>query len=162
MAGIYKGDWCATRKALKQLPEMQSLTGCATLQSLRTHLEHWPRQQSPPQNQNFLDAFLVLGLPELSSAEDFCAVETYVRTAGRRDELPADGRTERALMFWVYPARMWGPCRETVEKATGRLKRECHGLFMTVEQGVMVQDVVQMAKENLSLGELRHVHVAAR
>ncbi|KZV97420.1 hypothetical protein EXIGLDRAFT_730636 [Exidia glandulosa HHB12029] len=149
---------------------MQSLTGCMTLQSLKESAEHMfaPAPTfSPPEGQahdeTLLRAFLTLGLPELSSAEDFCAVETYVRTVGRRkddeDELPADARTSRALMFWVYPARMWGPCRETLDKTTGRLKLERHGLFMTVEQGVRVGDIVEKARQYLQVGVLKHVHV---
>lgn len=115
---------------------------------------------------SLLHAFLSLGLPELSSAENFCAVETYVRTAGRRnradDELPENGRTERGLLFWVYPSRLWGPYRKTVDKETGRVKVERHGLLMTVEEGARVGDVLDGAREGLTIGVLRHVHVRSQ
>lgn len=141
---------------------MPGVAGYTTLM-IKAHADFWPAAvPSAPRDDALLEALLTLGLPELSSAEDFCAVETYVRTAGRRnardDELPADAHTQRALLFWVYPARMWGPCREAMDKETGLLTVQRHGLLMTVEEGAFVGEVLEQAREHLRVGTLRHVH----
>ncbi|KZV97437.1 hypothetical protein EXIGLDRAFT_366375 [Exidia glandulosa HHB12029] len=111
-----------------------------------------------------LHALLVLDHDEISDTDDCEGVERYLISAGRRKKphLDRNGRVHRSVIFWLYPTGRWGHYRRVRDEETGEERLEKHGLLITVEEGALIQDVVQRAREGLVMGELRHEHVAAR
>lgn len=132
-------------------------------------VDKWPytvarSSSSSSVEEKLLHALLILDHDEISNADDCEPVERYLVGAGRRRKrhLERDGRTERSVVFWVYPTGLWGPYRRLTDEETGAERIEKHGLLLTVEEGALIQDVVQRAREGLVMGEIRHEHVAAR
>jgi len=91
-------------------------------------------------------------LDELSNAEDFSAVEGYIRNTGRVD---SSSKTTIGLLFWVYPTGLHGPYHETQEAEI-----EQHGTLVTVESGASSTDALAKIKRGFNLSGIGHVHVA--
>ncbi|TCD62548.1 hypothetical protein EIP91_006753 [Steccherinum ochraceum] len=100
-------------------------------------------------------------LDELSSADAYAAIASYVRTQGRSTSTSTPEHTTVGLTFWVYPTGLKGPYHVTDE---GEVKQ--HGVLMTVERGASVDEVVRRAREALEgvialdEGGVGHEHVA--
>ncbi|KAF9222150.1 hypothetical protein BS17DRAFT_783869 [Gyrodon lividus] len=99
---------------------------------------------------------------ELSDAEDFAAVENYIKAEGyvRGDSA---GRTRRGVVFWLYPTGSYGPYH-VLEDGTP----ECHGVLVTVEPGVDVQGFMSELKNRFTThgvysppSGITHEHFAA-
>lgn len=106
-------------------------------------------------------------LDELSSADAYAAIASYVRSQGRSSPSPdsTSEHTTVGLTFWVYPTGLKGPYHVTDE---GEVRK--HGVLMTVERGASVDEVVRRAREALERleaegeeggkGGVGHEHVA--
>lgn len=107
------------------------------------------------ESQSLLSALLVAGkLDEISNAEDYAAVERYVKSAGKADET---GKTTSGVAFWLYPTGLHGPYHVGDDGAVQQ-----HGILVTAEPGVVVGDVVQKARAvPLTENKLVHEHIAA-
>ncbi|KAH9475279.1 hypothetical protein JR316_0012390 [Psilocybe cubensis] len=99
---------------------------------------------------------------EISTAEDFGAVERYIRNQGRVDSA---GRTTIGLVFWVYPTGMRGPYHigsledhgDHQEEGSGRVST--HGLLVTVERGAALGDAVTTIRVECRTSGISHVHI---
>jgi hypothetical protein len=90
---------------------------------------------------------------EISNADDYASVHRYVKSQGRADN---SGNTTLGLVFWVYPTGLYGPYHETEDH-----KIKQHGLLLTVEPGVSVEEVVKRARAGLEDDVIVHEHVGA-
>jgi len=79
-------------------------------------------------------------------------VQRYVISQGRTDN---SGKTTLGLVFWVYPTGLYGPYHETEDH---QIKQ--HGLLLTVEPGVSIEEVVKRAKAGLKDNVIVHEHVS--
>ncbi|PPQ77860.1 hypothetical protein CVT25_015356 [Psilocybe cyanescens] len=101
-------------------------------------------------------------MDEISTAEDFAAVERYIRNQGRVD---GAGRTTCGVMFWVYPTGMRGPYHvgsleqdpEEGDEQGGEVKT--HGMLVTVERGAALSDALATIKLEHRLSGISHVHI---
>jgi hypothetical protein len=106
-------------------------------------------------NHGLLQALLTTTtLDEISNANDFAAVQNYVKYQAKADVF---GRTTVGLVFWVYPTGLYGPYHQTEDH---RIKQ--HGILLTVEPGALVADVVNTARAGLVDGVIVHHHISGR
>lgn len=97
-------------------------------------------------------------LDEISTAENFGAVERYIRNQGRLDSA---GRTTSGLMFWVYPTGMRGPYHigSLGQDEEERGEVTTHGLLVTVERGAALSDAVATIRLEFRMSGISHVHI---
>jgi hypothetical protein len=81
---------------------------------------------------------------EISDADDFASVEEEIRVKGYATK-DSGGRTQKGVVFWLYPTGLYGPYH-LLEDGTP----ECHGMLVTVEPGVHMQEVVSEMKKRLT------------
>jgi hypothetical protein len=90
-------------------------------------------------------------LDEISTAEG--QIEGYIRNRGHVDGV---GRVQSGLVFWVYPTGGKGPYEET---DNGEILK--HGLLLTIERGVLLDDAVRRAESALPAEGISHLHLPA-
>ncbi len=117
----------------------------------------WPlsvARTTGTENYGLLHALLATSsFDEISDADDYTAVQRYVKSQGRADD---SGKTTVGLVFWIYPTGLHGPYHETEYH---QIKQ--HGVLLTVEPGVLVAEVVKRARAVLKDDVIVHEHVSA-
>lgn len=104
-------------------------------------------------------ALLATGsLDEISNIEDFRGVHDYIFNRGRVNLTPKTGRTKMGLIFWVYPTGLHGPFHLVDEEDAGKGVVE-HGLLVTTEEGVEVEEAVRKVRKAFRTNGLAHEHI---
>jgi hypothetical protein len=84
---------------------------------------------------------------EISDAENFESLENYIKYKGSVD----GGRTRKGMTFWFYPTGLHGPYHCLEGGAV-----ECHGILLTVEPGVDVEEFMSELRNRLTKNGVYH------
>lgn len=90
---------------------------------------------------------------EISDADNFSAVESYMASRGRVNEA---GQITAGFAFWLYPTGMYGPFHLADD---GTVKK--HGTLITVERGATIRDAMERVRASVSHDTVTHEHIAA-
>ncbi|KAF7430380.1 hypothetical protein PC9H_006085 [Pleurotus ostreatus] len=90
---------------------------------------------------------------EISDADNFSAVETYMASHGRVNEA---GQITAGFAFWLYPTGKNGPFHLAED---GTVKK--HGTLITVERGATMRDAMERVRASVNQDEVTHEHIAA-
>jgi len=93
-------------------------------------------------------------LDEISNADNFAAVETYIRRQGHVDA--QTGKLQSGLVFWLYPTGLHGPYHATQEGDIAH-----HGTLITIERGALFDDALARARDGVTLRGIKHLHIVA-
>ncbi|KAG7444449.1 uncharacterized protein BT62DRAFT_1077784 [Guyanagaster necrorhizus] len=117
---------------------------------------------SSPPTLNLISAMLTtFELDEVSTAGEGTAITQYIQRHGMVN--PVTRRLQSGVMFWVYPEGREGPYEEMKDDGRAKTGRTLlHGLLVTIENGAVMEGMVESVLEYLPWDAIGHLHFPGR